>query len=74
MPGKDYRQPDGLVPPPCPAIRDEVPGVGGRLWFIWVSCCFFFLVFRGLFQKNMSFLMFLMFPRVSSALSCDEAG
>ena len=23
VPGKDYRQPDGLVPPPCPPTRDE---------------------------------------------------
>ncbi|CAK9025410.1 Ultraviolet-B receptor UVR8 [Durusdinium trenchii] len=26
VPGKDYRQPDGLVPPPCPPTRDEDGG------------------------------------------------
>ena len=23
VPGKDYRQPDGIIPPPCPPVRDE---------------------------------------------------
>jgi len=26
VPGKDYRQPDGIIPPPCPPVRDEDGG------------------------------------------------
>ncbi|CAJ1363703.1 unnamed protein product, partial [Effrenium voratum] len=35
VPGKDYRQPDGIIPPPCPAVRAEDGGAflspGGKL-------------------------------------------